>query len=302
MIKFDIPHAFTIVSGWIAPTWCIHCGLVIPMLAALRKPRKVLHGFDLEGAGAGAALICRECGQACHAECRVFVPNYCGLTVKLVETWRKTVQDVYRQQQLKRLPSPPPMIGSAGEAPVGIEKYLIHRVLGRGHFGKVVLAEVKESGRCYAIKILKKHSIISNDEMDMLRIEHRVSSMILDFPFLLGHCGVFHDESRIYMCMEYLWGGDLMHRIQACGLFDTSTARFYAAQVLLALEWLHMHGIMYRDLKLDNLMIDGDGYIRLVDYGLCKDRMHPVNPDEPATTRTFCGTPEFIAPEVLEIL
>jgi classical protein kinase C len=93
--------------------------------------------------------------------------------------------------------------------------------------------------------------------------------------------------------MEYISGGDLMLHIQR-GQFGTKRAQFYAAEVCLALKYFHENGVIYRDLKLDNILLTLDGHIKIGDYGLCKEEMWYGS-----TTSTFCGTPEFMAPEIL---
>uniref|UniRef100_A0A671RI20 protein kinase C n=1 Tax=Sinocyclocheilus anshuiensis TaxID=1608454 RepID=A0A671RI20_9TELE len=168
-------------------------------------------------------------------------------------------------------------------------------VLGRGHFGKVLLAEFKMTGKLYAIKALKKGDVVTRDEVDSLMCEKRIFETInmSRHPFLVNLYGCFQTPDHVCFVMEYSPGGDLMTHIHN-SIFSERQARFYSACVLLGLEFLHQNRIVYRDLKLDNLLMDSDGFVRIADFGLCKEGMGHGD-----RTSTFCGTPEFLAPEVL---
>ncbi|XP_069580276.1 serine/threonine-protein kinase N2-like isoform X1 [Brachyistius frenatus] len=176
-----------------------------------------------------------------------------------------------------------------------MEAFMYISVLGRGHFGKVLLAEFKKTGKLYAIKALKKRDIVTRDEVDSLMSEKRIFEMInaSRHPFLVNLHGCFQTSDHVCFVMEYLPGGDLMIHIHN-NVFSEAQTRFYSACVLLGLEFLHLNKIIYRDLKLDNLLMDADGFVKITDFGLCKEGMGHGD-----RTSTFCGTPEFLAPEVL---
>ncbi|XP_067826056.1 serine/threonine-protein kinase N2-like [Heptranchias perlo] len=176
-----------------------------------------------------------------------------------------------------------------------IEDFCCVALLGRGHFGKVLLAEYKLTKKMFAIKALKKGNVVCRDEVDSLMCEKRIfeTANSAKHPFLVNLFACFQTKDHVCFVMEYAPGGDLMMHIRS-NVFSEPQARFYAACVILGLQFLHEKSIVYRDLKLDNLLMDAEGYVKISDFGLCKEGMGFSD-----HTNTFCGTPEFLAPEVL---
>ncbi|XP_031150988.1 serine/threonine-protein kinase N1b isoform X5 [Sander lucioperca] len=179
--------------------------------------------------------------------------------------------------------------------PLCLQDFKLIAVLGRGHFGKVLLSEYKRTASLYAIKALKKGDIVARDEVESLMCEKRIFEAVngSHHPFLVNLFACFQTPEHVCFVMEYTAGGDLMMHIHA-DVFSEPRAVFYSACVVLGLQFLHDHKIVYRDLKLDNLLLDTEGFVKIADFGLCKEGMGYGD-----RTSTFCGTPEFLAPEVL---
>uniref|UniRef100_V9KF61 non-specific serine/threonine protein kinase n=1 Tax=Callorhinchus milii TaxID=7868 RepID=V9KF61_CALMI len=169
------------------------------------------------------------------------------------------------------------------------------KLLGKGTFGKVILVKEKATGTYYAMKILKKEVIVAKDEVAHTLTENRVLQNSRH-PFLTGLKYSFQTNDRLCFVMEYANGGELFFHLSRERVFSEDRARFYGAEIVSAIDYLHFEkNVVYRDLKLENLMLDKDGHIKITDFGLCKEGI-----TDGATMKTFCGTPEYLAPEVLE--
>ncbi|XP_053202922.1 RAC serine/threonine-protein kinase-like [Panonychus citri] len=183
---------------------------------------------------------------------------------------------------------------SSRDRKISIEDFEFIKVLGKGTFGKVILCQEKASRMLYAMKVLKKEVIIAKDEVTHTLTENRVLKNT-KHPFLITLKYSFQTDLRLCFVIEYVNGGELFFHLSKERIFTEDRTRFYSSEILLALDYLHSQGIIYRDLKLENLLLDKDGHIKIADFGLCKEDINWGT-----TTKTFCGTPEYLAPEVLE--
>ncbi|CAG0892869.1 unnamed protein product [Cyprideis torosa] len=165
--------------------------------------------------------------------------------------------------------------------------------LGIGGFGRVELVQYsKQKGTTFALKCLKKKHIVDTQQQEHVMGEKRIM-LTCRHLFIARLYRTFKDDKYLYMLMEACLGGELWTILRDRSRFDEQSTRFYTACVVEALGYLHSKGIIYRDLKPENLLLDAKGYIKMVDFGFSKY----VGPFE--KTWTFCGTPEYVAPEVI---
>ncbi|EPY51866.1 AGC/AKT protein kinase Sck1 [Schizosaccharomyces cryophilus OY26] len=178
----------------------------------------------------------------------------------------------------------------------GPEDFSVLRLIGRGTFGHVYLVRKKDTNRIYAMKKISKKLIVKKKEVTHTIGERNilVRTSLHESPFIVGLKFSFQTASDLYLITDYMSGGELFWHLQHEGRFREDRAKFYIAELVLALEHLHKHDIIYRDLKPENILLDASGHIALCDFGLSK-----ANLSSEDTTNTFCGTTEYLAPEIL---
>uniref|UniRef100_A0A673IK41 Protein kinase C delta type-like n=1 Tax=Sinocyclocheilus rhinocerous TaxID=307959 RepID=A0A673IK41_9TELE len=279
--KIDMPHRFK-TYNYMSPTFCDHCG-------------SLLWGLVKQG------LKCEDCSMNVHHKCQTKVANLCGINQKLLAEALTQVSTVNINVCTNGAPygrlweglSPRPPSRITHQMRITAEHFVFHKVLGKGSFGKVLLAELRGTDEWFAVKALKKDVVLMDDDVECTMVEKRVLALAWENPFLTHLYSTFQTKEHLFFVMEYLNGGDLMFHIQEKGRFDLYRATFYAAEIVCGLQFLHSKSIIYRDLKLDNVMLDGDGHIKIADFGMCKENVFGEN-----RATTFCGTPDYIAPEI----
>lgn len=196
---------------------------------------------------------------------------------------------------------------SVAKAQLRPEDFQALRVLGRGATGKVLLWRHIRSQRLYACKVLRKAPPLSNAaETQSLGAYWGTAPRILNekeiltrthaSPFLIRLLAAFQTPDRVYLVLPYVEGGELFKRLQELGRFSEATARLYLGELLMAVKHLHQMGIIYRDIKPENVLLDREGHLVLCDFGMSA----LLPPGRPHVLLTYCGTPEYLAPEVIK--
>ncbi|KAI9300328.1 kinase-like domain-containing protein [Cunninghamella echinulata] len=165
------------------------------------------------------------------------------------------------------------------------------RTLGTGSFGRVHLIQSRVNSRHYAMKVLKKTEVVRLKQVEHTNNEKHILESVAH-PFLVNMWGTFQDDSNLYMVLDYIAGGEMFSLLRRSQRFPDHVAKFYAGEVLLAIEYLHSKDIIYRDLKPENILLDAQGHVKITDFGFAKY--------VPDVTWTLCGTPDYLAPEVIQ--
>ena len=174
-----------------------------------------------------------------------------------------------------------------------IDSFTPIKMIGKGGFSTVFLARKKNTGNLYAIKTIKKSLLIREKRIPQLLAEKDIMKNS-DHPFIIKFFMALQSKSQVHLVMEFCPGGELFFHLQKLHRLPENQAQFYFAEIVLALEYLHKNDIIYRDLKPENILLDIDGHIRLIDFGLSKQGL-----GKQGVTSSFCGSPEYMSPEVL---
>lgn len=183
------------------------------------------------------------------------------------------------------------LYGNKDSHQYGLENYKIVQTIGVGGFGKVCLiSHLGQSIEYYAMKVIEKKKVVKLKQVEHTLNEKNILQAI-NFPFVVHMSYYKKDSTYLYFILPFIVGGELYKYLKQFVKFDENLIRFYAAQIVLAFEYLHYLQLVYRDLKLENVLIDHFGYIKLTDFGFCKLVK--------TRTWTLCGTPEYFAPEMI---
>ena len=169
------------------------------------------------------------------------------------------------------------------------------KLLGRGSFGEVLLVRLKANKKVYAMKILNKN-ILKLKKQELHTKTERDLMVKINCPFIVNIKSAFQDTTKLYLVSEFMQGGDMFFHLHDGQIivFNNEKAKFYILELVLALECLHKHNMVYRDLKPENILLDEKGHVKLTDFGLSK-----ILETESDKAFTICGTPQYLAPEVL---
>ncbi|XP_063782877.1 protein kinase C theta type isoform X2 [Pseudophryne corroboree] len=318
--KIDMPHRFK-TYNYKSPTFCEHCGTLLWGLAK--------QGLKCAECGMNVHHKCEnKVANLCGVNQKLMAEALALIESTQQDRRQRESEHIYREgpvevgststnqdkalirKECQGIPWESPVeevksaettteLGLRIEEPcshikLAFTDFVLHKMLGKGSFGKVFLVELKETNHFFAMKVLKKEVVLMDDDVECTMVERRVLSLAWENPFLTHLYCTFQTKENLFFVMEYLNGGDLMFHIQSCHKFDLARATFYAAEIVCGLQFLHSKQVVYRDLKLDNVLLDMEGHIKIADFGMCKENMFGD-----VKTSTFCGTPDYIAPEVL---
>jgi len=177
---------------------------------------------------------------------------------------------------------------------INLDTFTMLCVVGKGGFGKVHQVMKKDTYQVYAMKILKKRHLINTKSVENTMAEKDILRKV-QHPFIVRLVYAFQTANKLHLVMDFVNGGHLLFHLHREAMFSEVQARFYIAEVILAIEHLHKQNIIHRDLKPENVLLDSEGHVRLTDFGFAKENVADLD-----SCNSFCGTLEYMAPEVVK--
>lgn len=175
-----------------------------------------------------------------------------------------------------------------------LNDFVLKKVLGEGAYGKVMLVHDKnDESKVFAMKVLNKENVVKRNQVEHTKTERNVLRTATH-PFIVQLYFAFQTPLKLYFVLEFCVGGELFFHLSRSDRFSDKQARFYASEILLAIEYLHSLDVIYRDLKPENILLDAEGHIKLTDFGMSREGVI-----DNICARSMCGTPEYMAPEII---
>ncbi|XP_078044952.1 ribosomal protein S6 kinase like isoform X2 [Augochlora pura] len=167
-------------------------------------------------------------------------------------------------------------------------------VIAKGAYGKVYKILKQDTGQVYALKAISKAKVVTENGIMQAKQEVAIQRLVGHHPFILNCTHRWQGRKTLYILTDYVGGGELFSLVEECGALPENVVRIYVAEIALAIDFLHNVGVVHRDIKATNVLLDVEGHAVIIDFGLAKWLTHAER------TNTLCGTPEYMAPEILK--
>lgn len=170
--------------------------------------------------------------------------------------------------------------------------YIFLSIIAKGAYGKVYKIQKQDTGEFFALKVISKAKVVAENGVIQAKQEVSIQKLVGHHPFILDCSHRWQGRKTLYILTNYVGGGELFSLVEQCGSLPENIVRIYVAEVALAIDFLHNAGVVHRDIKATNVLLDEEGHAIIIDFGLAKWLNHTER------THTLCGTPEYMAPEI----